>query len=71
MLKSSKWSFTLPKPLYRFYMITLLYLVCPDVLSTVGDSSYGTGVGFIESDILFNICIYLFVSEVQSPLLSS
>jgi len=40
-------------------MITLLYLVCPDVLSTVGETSYGIRVGFIESDIVFTI--YLFI----------
>ena len=50
-------------------MITLLYLVCPDVLSTVGETSYGIRVGFIESDIVFTI--YLFISEVQHLLLSS
>ena len=54
-----------------------LYLVCCDVLSTIGETSYGIWVGFIESDIVFTVflfiylfvylfiylCIYLFVSE--------
>ena len=50
-----------------------LYLVCPDVLSTVCETSYGIQVGSIESDIVFIILLFicLFVSEEQSLLLSS
>jgi len=50
-----------------------LHLEWPDVLSTVGETSYGIRVGFIESDKVFTsfLFIYLFVSEVQSLLLSS
>jgi hypothetical protein len=50
-----------------------LYLVCPDVLCTVGETSSGIWAGFIESDIVCNIIlfIYLFVSEMQSLFLSS
>jgi len=43
-------------------MITLLYLICPDVLSTVGETSYGLWVGFIESDVVCTaLFIYLFI----------
>jgi len=42
-------------------MITILYLVCPDVLSTVGETSYGIRVGFIESDIVFAIFLFIYV----------
>jgi hypothetical protein len=38
-----------------------MYNVRPDSLSIVGETSYGTRVGFIESDIV--IIIYLFKSE--------
>jgi len=50
-----------------------LYIVCPDELSTVGETSEGIWVGFIESDKVVTILLfmYLFVSEVQSLLLSS
>ena len=51
------------------YTITLLYLACPDVLSTVGETSYVMWVTFIRS-LLSYLFIYLFVYEVQSLLLS-
>jgi len=46
--------------------------VCPDVLSTVGETSYGIWVGFIKLDEVLTLFLfnYLFVSEVQSLLLS-
>jgi hypothetical protein len=49
-----------------------MYLVCPDLLRAVGESSYGIQVGSLDPHIIFTIClrIYLFVSEVQSLLLS-
>ena len=36
----------------------VLYIVCPDSRSRVGETSYGMWVGFIESDI---VIIYLFI----------
>jgi len=50
-----------------------LYIVCPDELITVGETSEGIWMGFIESDKIVTILLfmYLFVSEVQSLLLSS
>jgi hypothetical protein len=49
-----------------------LYTVCPDELSTVGETSEEIWVGFIESGKVVTILlfIHLFVSEVQSLLLS-
>ena len=41
------------------YTIALLYLVCPDVLRTIVETSYGIRVGFIESDIVVAILTYL------------
>jgi hypothetical protein len=43
-----------------------LYIVCPDELSTVGETSEGIWVGFIESDEVVTILLfmYLFVSDV-------
>jgi hypothetical protein len=38
-----------------------LYIICSEVLSTVGETSYGIHVGFIT----------LFLSEVQTLFLSS
>jgi len=57
---------------YLVYAITLLYLACPDVLSTVGETSYRIRVEFVGLDEILTIIlfIYLFVSEVQSLLLS-
>ena len=48
------------------YTITLLYLVCPGLLRAVGETSYGMQGWFIESYIVFTVClyIYLFVFEV-------
>jgi len=37
-----------------------LYLLCPDLLRAVGETSYGLRVGFIEFDIVFTISL-LFV----------
>jgi hypothetical protein len=54
---------------YLVYTITLLYLACPDMLNTVGDTSYVIWVRFIRS-LLSYLFMYLFVSEVQSLLLS-
>ena len=50
-----------------------VYILCPDVLNTVGKTSEWIGVGFIESDKILTIFlfIYLFLYEVQSLLLSS
>jgi len=44
-----------------------LYLVCPDVLCAVGETSYGIWVWLIESHIVFTFClfIYLFVCEIK------
>ena len=65
-----------PSMFYLVYTITLLYFACPDVLSAVGETSYGMRVGFVGLDEVLTIIlfiylfIYLFVSEVQSLLLS-
>jgi hypothetical protein len=51
-----------------------VYIMCPNELSMVGETSdEGIRVGFIESDKVVTILLfmYLFVSEVQSLLLSS
>jgi hypothetical protein len=50
-----------------------MYIVCPDVLSTVGETANGIRVGFIGLDEFLTIFLltYLFVSEVRSLLLSS
>ena len=42
-----------------------LYLVCPDLLVAVGETSYGIRLGFIGSDE-FLTTFLLFVSEMQS-----
>jgi hypothetical protein len=44
-----------------------------DFLSTVGETAYGLRVGYIESDQVLTIFLFicLFISEVQSLLLSS
>jgi hypothetical protein len=49
-----------------------MYIVCPDMLSTVRKTFEGVRVGFIESDKVLTIFlfIYLFVSAVHSLLLS-
>ena len=59
--------------IYTMHRIALLYLVCPYVLHMAGETSYRIQVGLIASDIIFTIIliIYLFVTEVQSLLLSS
>ena len=41
-------------------MVNFLYLVCPDVLSKVGETSYWIRVGFIESDIVFTIYLFIY-----------
>ena len=46
------------------------YLECPDVLFTVGETSYGIRVGFVESDTVFTI-IYLFYLFVKPQSLHS
>jgi len=47
------------------YTITLLYLICPDVLRVVGETSYGIWVGFIRSTNSLNkLFLYLFVFEM-------
>ena len=46
-------------------------IVCPDVLSMVGETSEGIQVVFIESDKVLNIFIYLFAFELKSLHLSS
>lgn len=60
---------------FRMYIVhdCPLYIVCPDELSTVGETFEGIQVGFIESDKLVTslLFMYLFVSELQSLLLSS
>ena len=38
-----------------------LYLICPDVLRTVGETPYGIRVGFIESDIIFTIFLFIYL----------
>lgn len=38
-----------------------LYLVCPDVLRAVGDTSYGIWVWFIESHIFFTFCLFMYL----------
>ena len=38
-----------------------LYLVCPDVLRTVEETSYGIRVGFTELDIVFNIFLIIYL----------
>jgi hypothetical protein len=49
-----------------------LYLVCPGLLHVVGGTSYGIRVGCIRSKhSLHCLFMYLFVSEVQSLLLST
>ena len=50
---------------YYLYTITVLYLICPYVLSTVEETSYVIRVGFIESDIVFTYL--LTYSMEQSP----
>jgi hypothetical protein len=48
-----------------------LYLVCSGLLHAVGETSYGIWMGFIGSmHSLHYLFMYLFVSEVQSLLLS-
>ena len=51
----------------QLYMITLLYLVCPDLVFVVVETSYGIQVRFIESHVVFTIRLFisLFVSEVH------
>jgi hypothetical protein len=37
-----------------------LNLVCHDVLRTVGETSYGIRVGFIESDLVFTSILIIY-----------
>ena len=68
-------SLSLPLPCVTVchHISTGLYLVCPDVLRVVGETSYGIRVGFNGSDKVLTIYlfIYLFVSEARSLHLSS
>jgi len=50
-----------------------VYIICPNELSMVGETYEGVWVGFIESGkvVMILLFMYLFVSEVQSLLLSS
>jgi hypothetical protein len=42
-----------------------MYLVCPELLCAVGETSFGIQVGFIGLDeVLTFLFIYLFVSEM-------
>jgi len=52
-----------PSTFYLVYTIALLYLACPNVRSTVGETSYGIRVGFIRSDEILTtfVFIYLFI----------
>ena len=47
-----------------------IYIVCPDVLSRIGKTSYGIRVGLTEYDKVLSI-IYLFESQVKTLHLSS
>jgi len=42
-------------------MIILLYLVCPDVLITVGETSYGIRMSFIGSDEVLAIFLFIYL----------
>ena len=44
--------------LKTLYTITLLCLICPDLLRVVGETSYGIQVGFIEFHIVFTISLF-------------
>ena len=46
---------------YAIYTIALLYLVCPDVLCTVGETSYGIQVGSIESHTVFTVLLNIYL----------
>jgi len=43
----------------RLYTITLLYLVCHGLLCVVRETSYRIQVWFIESHIVFSICLFI------------
>jgi len=53
------------------YTITILYLVCPDVLSMVGETSYRIQVGFIGLDAVLTTYLFIYLYQVQSLLLVS
>jgi len=38
-----------------------VYLVFPDILSMVGETSYGIRVGFIESNIVFTVFLFIYL----------
>jgi len=38
-----------------------LYLECPDMLCTVGETSYGIWVGFVVTDIVFTIILIIYL----------
>jgi hypothetical protein len=46
-------------PTHSFYAIIRMYLICPDVLRAVGETSCGIRVGFIETDIVFTIFVFI------------
>ena len=46
-------------PQFQSIHIRPLYLVCPDVLLTVDETSYWIRVGFIESDIVITITLII------------
>jgi hypothetical protein len=48
-----------------------MYIVCPYLLSIVGETSYGIAVGSIESDKVIILLLNFFTSEVKSLHLSS
>ena len=56
--------------MFPLYTIALLYLVCPYVLSTVCETSYGIWIGFIESHIVFSIFLMIYLLIDINPLFS-
>jgi hypothetical protein len=38
-----------------------VYIACPDVLRPVGETSYGMWVGFIESDKVLTIFLFIYL----------
>ena len=46
---------------YLVYTITLLYFACPDVLSAVGETSYGMRVGFVGLDEVLTIILFIYL----------
>jgi hypothetical protein len=47
--------------LYYYVHDLPLYLVCPDVLSTVGETSCGIGEELIESDVFLTIFLFIYL----------